>query len=174
MKTKSFLKITFAIFVIYYLLRKKKNGLPVVSKVNLDKYAGLWYEIAHLPTWYQKNCYDTKAVYKKNPNGTIDVTNTCKKGSMTGKEQIAKGTAYVKDKKTKAKLQVKFQWPFKGDYWILKLGDDYEYALVGTPSRKNLWILSRKPKLDKKIVKRMIAYAEEYGFNTDQLIFTEH
>jgi apolipoprotein D and lipocalin family protein len=73
-----------------------------------------------------------------------------------------------------AKLKVQFLWPFAGDYWILEVGDGYEYALVGEPSRKNLWVLSRTPRLETSLLHNIVAKANRLGFDTSRLIYTMH
>ncbi len=156
-----------------YTRRNQRPSLTVAPKVNLKRYLGEWYEIARLPASFEKNCYGTKARYTLRKDGAIDVLNTCYKGSLDGKMVKAKGKAFVADKKTNAKLKVQFFWPFKGDYWILEVGTWYDYAIVGTPDRKNLWILSRRPRMRDRLLKELIAKAEAQGFDTSQLIFTE-
>ena len=112
------------------LQRDENNKLEVVPHVELEKYLGKWYEIAHLPAKFQEGCNETTATYSLSDNGGISVLNECKKD---GKAKSAKGKAKVVDKITNAKLKVTFFWPFYGDYWIIKLGSEYDYAVVGTP-----------------------------------------
>ena len=84
----------------------------------------------------------------------------------------AKGKAKVVDKNSNAKLKVTFVWPFYGDYWIIKLGNDYDYSVVGTPNRKYLWILSRTPQMDDKLYSQLIEYVKSKGFDVNKLIKT--
>jgi apolipoprotein D and lipocalin family protein len=146
-----------------------KTNLETVAKVELDKYLGKWYEIAHLPAAFQNGCNQTTATYTLQQNGTVSVLNECVKD---GKYKKAKGTAKITDKQTGAKLKVTFFWPFYGDYWIIKLGANYEYAVVGTPNRKYLWILSRTPKINPALYAELVEFAKAQGFNTDNLIVT--
>jgi apolipoprotein D and lipocalin family protein len=146
-----------------------KNDLETVAKVELDKYFGKWYEIARLPAGFQNGCNQTTATYSLQDNGNISVLNECIKN---GKYKKAKGTAKVVDKQTGAKLKVTFFWPFYGDYWIIKLGADYNYAVVGTPNRKYLWILSRTPKIEQKLYFELTEFAQSKGFNMNNLILT--
>jgi apolipoprotein D and lipocalin family protein len=146
-----------------------KNDLETVAKVDLEKYLGKWYEIAHLPAGFQNGCNQTTATYSLHDNGDISVLNECTKN---GKYKKAKGTAKIVDKQTGAKLKVTFFWPFYGDYWIIKLGANYDYSIVGTPNRKYLWILSRTPKIDQKLFSKLTEFAKSKGFNTDNLILT--
>jgi apolipoprotein D and lipocalin family protein len=84
----------------------------------------------------------------------------------------AKGKAKVVDKNSNAKLKVTFFWPLYGDYWIIKLGNDYDYSVVGTPNRKYLWILSRTPQMDDKLYSQLIEYVKSKGFDVNKLIKT--
>lgn len=160
--------------IILYACKKKYAPLPVVSYVDLKKYMGVWYEIAHLPVSFQKGCYATKATYMLRNNGEVEVLNTCNKNSLDGKLKKAEGKAFVADPTTNAKLKVQFFWPFKGDYWILDIGEDYQYAVVGEPSRENLWILSRSPRIDQQVLQNIIEKANTQGFDTSKLIYTKH
>jgi apolipoprotein D and lipocalin family protein len=142
-----------------------------VPHVELEKYLGKWYEIAHLPARFQEGCSDTTATYTLSKDDSISVLNECKRN---GKVKQAKGKAKVVDKDSGAKLKVTFFWPFYGDYWIIKLGKDYDYAVVGTPNRKYLWILSRTPRMDDKLFTQLTEFARSKGFNVENLIRTSH
>ena len=144
-------------------------ALEVVPHVELEKYLGKWYEIAHLPAKFQEGCNETTATYTLLKDGSISVLNQCTKN---GKIKQAKGKAKVVDKNSNAKLKVTFFWPFSGDYWIIKLGNDYDYSVVGTPNRKYLWILSRTPQMDDKLYSQLVEYAKLKGFDVSKLIKT--
>ena len=143
--------------------------LEVVPKVDLEKYLGKWYEIARLPAKFQEDCSETTATYALSKDGNVSVLNECKRN---GKIKRAKGTAKVVDKETGAKLKVTFFWPFYGDYWIMKLGDNYEYAVVGTPDHKYLWILSRTSQMDQTLYSQLTEFAKSAGFKVENLIRT--
>jgi apolipoprotein D and lipocalin family protein len=144
-------------------------SLEVVSHVELEKYLGKWYEIAHLPAKFQEGCDETTATYTLLKDGSISVLN---QSTKNGKMKQAKGKAKVVDKNSNAKLKVTFFWPFYGDYWIIKLGNNYDYAVVGTPNRKYLWILSRTSQMDEKLYSQLIEYAKSKGFDVNKLIKT--
>lgn len=143
----------------------------VVPRVDLARYAGTWYEIASFPQRFQKGCSDTRAVYTIRDDGKIEVLNSC---FRNGKVDTAKGKAWVVDSATNAKLKVSFFRPFRGDYWIIELGKDYEYAVVSAPSRKYLWILSREPRMDDAGYSRIGERLRERGFDVARLQRTEH
>jgi len=144
-------------------------SLEVVPHVELEKYLGKWYEIAHLPAKFQEGCDETTATYTLLKDGSISVLN---QSTKNGKMKQAKGKAKVVDKNSNAKLKVTFFWPFYGDYWIIKLGNNYDYSVVGTPNRKYLWILSRTPQMDDKLYSQLIEYAKSKGFDVNKLIKT--
>ena len=98
------------------------------------------------------------------------VKNTCIKN---GKTKIAKGKATVADKRTNAKLDVQFFWPFTGKYWIIGLAHDYSYAVVGHPNRKYLWILGRKPQMDDMTYNYLALLAAYKGFDIRDLVRTD-
>lgn len=151
------------------LLSAKEADLPVVPGVDLNRYQGKWFEIARLPTSFQRKCAgDVTATYTLQPDGKVGVLNTCKK--RDGKLTEAKGTARLQDKKgSTAKLRVTFFWPFSGEYWIIDLDSEYTWAMVGTPNREYLWILSRTPELPAKTYNRLLARAKFLGFDTGRV-----
>lgn len=123
------------------------SRLETVAKVDLERYVGKWYEIAKYPNRFEKKCdRDVTAEYVARPDGKVSVVNSCT--TLDGKVTESRGWAKIADKATGAKLTVTFFWPFFGDYWVIDLGPNYEYAVVGEPSRKYLWILSRTPRMD--------------------------
>ncbi len=148
-----------------------KNTLEVVPQVELKRYLGKWYEIAHLPFKFEDDCTDITATYSLSKDGKVSVLNECLKD---GKLKQAKGKAKIVDKNTGAKLKVTFFWPFYGDYWIINLGKDYDYAVVGTPNRRYLWILNRTPQMDDNLFSQLIEFVKLKGFDVNKLIKTSH
>jgi apolipoprotein D and lipocalin family protein len=150
----------------------KSQDLQTVPFVDLQKYAGLWYDISHLPVSFMKGCECTTAEYTITKKGYVKVVNRCRKGS-SGKWSSIKGKAFVVPNSGNAKLKVQFFWPFKGNYWIIDLADDYSYAVVGDKSRKYLWILSRTPQMEKKIYDEIVLSTGNKSFPVDQLEFSK-
>ncbi|WP_157670091.1 lipocalin family protein [Chitinibacter sp. GC72] len=142
-----------------------------VAEVDLNRYLGQWYEIAKFPMYFQRNCVaDTTANYSKNPDGSIKVVNRCRKES--GEYQQAEGKATAVDNTQNSQLKVSFFWPFKSDYWIIGLDTDYQWAVVGNPERKYLWILSRTPKLSEPALQAAQKAAIDQGYDLRQLDYT--
>jgi len=152
------------------------TGLPplqTVQKVDLKRYLGQWYEIARYPNRFQKGCLESSAIYTLRDDGDIEVLNRCK-DSGDGKQRQSKGHAWVVDSASNAKLKVSFFWPFRGDYWIIELGREYEYAVIGTPNRKYFWILSRTRTMDDTLYAVILQRAKQQGFDPDQVVRQEY
>jgi len=150
----------------------ERLGLPplqTVAKVDLSRYTGTWYEIASYPQRFQKGCTNTTATYTLRDDGEIGVVNRCRKGSLEGEEDSAEGRARVVDATTNAKLEVTFFRPFWGDYWIIDLGENYEYAVVGHPGRDYLWILSRTPTMEESVYQGILNRLQTKGYPLDRL-----
>ena len=145
--------------------------LNVVGEVDLDRYAGKWYEIARYPNWFERDCTGATAEYELLANGRIRVTNRCYGDETPGAEDTIVGTARIPDAAAPAKLKVSFFGPFEADYWIIELDEDYQWAVVGEPSRGFLWILSRAPELDADTLDDLLARISLAGYDPDQLIF---
>ena len=148
-----------------------KKALEVVQRVDLNRYAGKWFEIARYPNRFQKDCAtDTTATYTLRKDGKIEVVNSCLR--KDDKLKTARGTAKVVDSRTNAKLKVTFFWPFYGDYWIIDLDPEYRYAVVGDPGRKYLWILSRAPHLDEREYQKILTRIRDAGYDPERLMKT--
>jgi apolipoprotein D and lipocalin family protein len=145
---------------------RQSPPLEVVPAVDLSRYIGTWYEIASFPQRFQKGCTDSRAEYRIRPDGDFEVLNSCLRN---GKVDTAKGRAWVVDKVTNAKLKVSFFWPFRGNYWIIDLGKDYEYAVVSAPSMNYLWILSRTPQMEEQRYQEIASRLEARGFDIEKL-----
>jgi apolipoprotein D and lipocalin family protein len=145
--------------------------LDVASNVDLTRFQGKWYEIARLPRTTQTDCYGTTAFYTGAANGTLNFVNQCNVGSAGGPLTTVSMVASVPDTTVPAKLTLDVGG-FTGDYWILEVGQDYEYAVVGHPSRAYLWILSRTPTLDSTTMQGVLGRAQGNHFDTSRLLYT--
>lgn len=139
--------------------------LPTVAQVDLQRYVGSWYEIASYPHRFQKGCVATRAVYSLRDDNLIGVVNECRMETLDGALKSVAGRARVTDAVSNAKLEVSFFRPFWGDYWIIALDADYRWAVVGHPSRKYLWILSRARTLDEAIYQDIVKRLPALGYD---------
>ncbi|XP_076928328.1 temperature-induced lipocalin-1-like [Bidens hawaiensis] len=152
-----------------------KKEMEVVKGIDLERYMGRWYEIASFPSFFQpKNGTNTRATYTLNDDGTVHVLNET---FSDGKRSSIEGTAYKADpKRDEAKLKVKFYIPpflpiipVVGNYWVLYLDEGYQYALIGEPTRRYLWILCRETHLEEDIYNQLVERAKGEGYDVTKL-----
>ena len=146
--------------------------LVAVDELDLARYAGRWYEIARYPTSFQRGLVGVTAEYSVRKDGKLKVLNGGFKGTLGGKRSESTGKAWAPDPEHPERLKVQFFWPFKGDYWVIDLDPDYQWAMVGERSRNYLWILSRTPELSDETVEALMDSATALGYRTDLLTWT--
>ncbi len=164
-------------FISLASANKPVQPVTAVPQVDLDRYCGVWYEVARLPNWFERGCDgEITATYTKQSDGIISVVNRCQKSDGSLKEAIGEARLHSATGPN-SKLEVRFapKWlsflPMVwGTYWILDLPDNYSYSLVGEPSRKYLWILSRTPQLPDSTYNKVLDRAKTMGFAVDKMI----
>ena len=139
-------------------------------KVNIRNYMGVWFEIAHLPTQFQKDCACSQAAYTLNTAGYVDVENSCT--LFDGSRTIANAKAYSRNSDN-TKLEVYFQPNTPGNYWILEIDPYYNWVVVGEPCKKMAWIMSRTPGLAKDILAKRVQFLNNLGFETSKFLFRD-
>ena len=152
------------------------DPLPTVPAVDLGRYAGTWHEVARLPNWFQRSCVRSTARYIPNADGSMTVINTCSKANC--RQTSIEGVATTVPCSGNARLRVKFGGlaalapaSREGNYWIIALDqENYQWAMVGTPDRRFLWILSRQPCLDPQIYACLKQQACRLGFDVGSLV----
>jgi apolipoprotein D and lipocalin family protein len=189
--------LTLALFLSFFypssfLYADDPKPMLTVPFVELDKYAGPWYELYRVPNKFQYDtekgdlspCLNTMASYTKRSDGKITVENTCNRyGSAELVEtKVVKGIAIIVPESGNAKLEVNFtglavlRWAGIGNgaYWIIGLGpvvgSQYAWAIVGHPERKYGWILSREKVLPKETLNEIFAIAESQGYQREQFV----
>jgi lipocalin len=146
----------------------QKVDNSTVPSVDLNRYLGSWYEVAKFDHSFERGIDFAMAKYTLRDDGKIDVLNT---GIKDGRAKDAKGIAKTTD--VPGLLRVSFFGPFYGDYRIMLLDADYQYALIGGNNEKFLWILSRTPELDEATKSLILAEAERRGYDLNQLIWVK-
>ena len=176
-------KITFAMAIgassILTLAHAQTEPLQAVEKIELNKYLGTWHEVVRKPLYFQRKCdSNVTANYSLNENGNIKVDNSCY--TKDGKFKQTIGEAFVQNAPSNSKLKVSFlpkiiRWlPVgRGDYWVLKIDENYETVLVGEPDKKYMWILSRSQQPQPEVVQEYLNYAESIGYDLSDVIKTK-
>ena len=150
------------------------EGVTTVSEFELDRYLGTWYEVARLDHSFERGMSAVTANYSMRDDGGVSVVNRGFEESK-GEWTSATGKAYFVGDSDVGELKVSFFGPFYGGYNIIELDkEDYQYSLVAGPDRGYLWVLSRSPQLDPKVLSTLVEKAKSLGFATDELIYVDH
>ena len=148
--------------------KTQDNSPTRVGRVDLARYAGIWYDIASFPVRFQKGCHCTTAEYILTSENYVRVINKCRKGGLDKPESSVSGKAFVVEGSNNTKLKVQFFWPFKADYWIVNLDTDYKWAVVSS-GKDYLWILNRTPNMDKPLFDSIVNILKMEGYETGRL-----
>lgn len=121
-------------------------GQPrIASSLNIKRFSGRWFNLASLPMHFQKRCYCSQFFYTLEDDGDLQLGHGCYKGSKPGKWKYLSASAGSNFGPNKSQFKVPYYWPFRKQYWVLYVSNDYKYAIVGTPNYKYAWIMSRQP-----------------------------
>lgn len=152
------------------------RAVPQPAKpVDLKAYAGLWYEMARYENGFERDCEGVTAEYGLLPDGKVSVTNSCHKGALSGPLKVSKGKAKIVAGSNDAKLKVSFFGPFYvGDYWVLDHADDYSWSIVGEPSGRYLWILTREANPSPDLRQTLQGRVRQLGYDSALIRPTQH
>jgi apolipoprotein D and lipocalin family protein len=160
--------------VLFVVLTSFTNPInkPVAS-VDLRRFGGTWYSLYSLPTMFDSGSRETTTHYNLGSDGYYNVVTTYKKGDDQEIHSV-KSKLFPVDGSNNSEMKAQFIWPIKVDYWVIELGDDYSYAVVGHPDHKFLFIMSRKPEMDKKLYDQIIVRCKAMGYPVDKLVCQQH
>ena len=144
-----------------------------VEKVDLKRYAGVWYSQYSIPTMFDRGTRETTARYTWSPKGYYNSFTTYKKPNS---EEIYSTTSKIfpVSKTNNSQMKAQFIWPYKVDYWVIELADDYSYAVVGHPDTKFLFIMTRQKVMDKKLYQDIVERCKQKGYDVSKLISQNH
>ena len=143
--------------------------METVEYVDIEKFMGDWYVIANIPTIIEKRATNSIESYYLNKDGEIETTFSFYKDSPKGDLKIYKPKGFIYNNKTNAEWRMQFLWPFKSPFLIIDLADDYRYTVIGYPSRKYVWIMSRNPKIPDEDYNDIIQNLESIGYDIKKI-----
>ncbi|MDR9452947.1 MAG: lipocalin family protein [Wenzhouxiangella sp.] len=146
-----------------------KEPLPTVESVDLDRYMGQWYVIANIPYFGERGNVAGRAIYRQRDDGRMDDIYIYKKGDFDAPDERLEGVAWVVDDNTRAEWKVRFYWPLSFGYYIVGLDEDYQWSMVGHPTRNYAWIMAREPTMDEALYARLLARFEALGYDASEL-----
>lgn len=168
--------ILFGIIILLLTSCKGQKSMidkTVVKELDIEQYLGTWYEIARYDHSFERGLVGVTAKYSMRKDGKIKVLNSGYKSSLDGELSQAIGKAKIPNSDEPAKLKVSFFWIFYGDYFVMELDKNYQWAVIGSSTDKYLWILSRSPQMEDNLYNRLLKNLTERGYDVSKLILVK-
>jgi apolipoprotein D and lipocalin family protein len=148
--------------------------IHTVESVDLKRFMGDWYVIASIPTFIETDAYNGVESYKLAEDGSIETTFRFNRGGFQGPLKTYTPRGFVEDQQSNAVWGMQFIWPFKAEYRIIYLSDDYGQTIIGRTKRDYVWIMARKPSIPEEDYKRLVAFLEKQGYESGKLRRVPH
>jgi apolipoprotein D and lipocalin family protein len=139
--------------------------IPTVDRLDLKRFMGDWYVIASIPTVFEKEAFNAIESYRLDANGSVETTFRFNKGGFDGPEKVYTSRAFVIDTDSNAHWGMQFVWPFKAEYRVVFLAEDYSRTIIGRSKRDYVWIMARTPAIPDAEYARLLALLESYGYD---------
>ena len=161
---------------IVFLVAACQSTKPIttVSHVDLERFMGDWYVIASIPTFIEKDAFNAVESYQRNADGTVATTFTFNKGGFNGKLKTYHPKGFVVEGSGNAVWKMQFVWPFKAEYRIIYLTEDYGQTVIGRSKRDYVWIMARVPSIPEDDYNRILTFLKDQGYNLDNLRKVPH
>jgi apolipoprotein D and lipocalin family protein len=160
------------IFILFFvsLIVTACGGMSVkpistVEHVDLDRFMGDWYVIANIPTFIETEAYNAVESYAMNDDGSIKTTFTFRKGSFDGDLKQYNPTGFIRDEQSNALWDMQFIWPFKAEYRVIYLDEDYDITIIGRSKRDYVWIMARSPEISDEVYQSLLNFIAEQGYD---------
>ena len=150
------------------------SPMQTVPYVDLERFMGDWYVIANIPTWIEKGAHSAVESYRLEEDGRIAVNFTFNEDSFTGERKTYTPTGYVLDETSNAIWGMQFIWPFKADYRIIYLDEDYSQTIIGRRKRDYVWIMARNPEISEEQYHQLLDVVEEFGYDITKVQRVPH
>ena len=147
----------------------KYPEMQTVDKVDIERFMGDWYVIANIPTFLEKGAHNAVETYRLDDDGTIATTFNFRKGGFDGKRKEYNPRGFIVDTETNALWGMRFVWPFKGDYRIVYLDDDYTQTVIGRQKRDFVWIMARTPEIPEEDYERIVDFVVSIGYDESKI-----
>ena len=148
--------------------------IHTVESVDLKRFMGDWYVIASIPTFIEKNAYNAVESYRLDQDGTVATTFTFNKGGMDGPVKKYTPRGFIKDKSSNAVWGMRFIWPFKAEYRIILLSEDYSTTVIGRTKRDYVWVMARTPAISDTEYTSILNFLQEQGYDIRKLKKVPH
>ena len=161
--------LTLSGFALVSACQAAPPPLETVDYVDLERFMGDWHVIANIPTFVEKGAHNAVESYRLDDDGTIATTFTFRKDGFDGKEKAYHPRGFVRDTVTNAEWGMQFVWPFRGDYRIVYLSEDYSTTIIGRNKRDYVWLMSRDPEMTESEYQKAVQFISGVGYDISEL-----
>ncbi len=145
------------------------ENIRVETHVDLERFMGDWYVIANIPTFIEKDAHNAMERYELDDDGSIATTFTFRKGGFDGPKKTYRPRGFIRDEESNAIWGMRFIWPFKADYRIVYVNDDYTQTIIGRNKRDYVWIMARTPSISSEDYFQRVKLLREQGYDTGKI-----
>lgn len=164
------MKNLIVIIGIFYLVGcTSYQPINVEKYVDIDRFMGDWYVVANIPTFIEEGAHNAMESYKKNKDGSIATTFTFNEDGYHGDKKTYHPVGFISDDKSNAIWEMQFLWPFKSDYRILYVDENYQHTIIGRIKRDYVWIMSRAPEIESQEYKKLIRIIKESHYDISKI-----
>ena len=143
--------------------------IKTASQVDIDRFMGDWYVIANIPTFIETGAHNAVESYKLNKDGTVATTFTFRQDSFDGEQKSYHPTGYITDTQSNAVWGMQFIWPFKADYRIVYVSNDYTQTIIGRLKRDYVWIMARSPSISESDYQKLLQLIKDQGYDLSKV-----
>lgn len=148
--------------------------IETVNYVDINRFMGDWYVIANIPTFIEKGAYNAVESYRLADNGNIETTFSFNKGGFDGDVKVYRPTGFIRDKISNAVWDMQFIWPFKAEYRIIYLDEEYFVTVIGRTKRDYVWIMARKPSISDSTYRQLLKFLQKQGYDPQMVQKVPH
>ena len=143
--------------------------MDTAPHVDLQRFMGPWYLIAHIPTFPERNAWNAVESYALEPDGSVATTFTFNEGGFDGPLRRMTPTGFVIDRQSNAVWGMQFIWPFRADYRIVFLTPDYGLTVIARQKRDYVWVMARTPRIPEAQYRDVVRRIAAWGYDVAKL-----
>lgn len=151
-----------------------KPTIPPVAYVDIPRFMGDWYVIAHIPSYPEREAYAAVESYALRPDGRIQTTFRYRKGALDGPVKTMRPIGTVLEGSQGAVWGMQFVWPIQAEYVIVYVDDAYEQTIVGRSKRDYVWLMARSPRIPDADYEARIRQIAELGYDVSRIRKVPH
>ena len=143
--------------------------MDTVEQVDIDRFMGDWFVIAHIPAFVEADAYNAVESYERVDKNTIQTTYTFREGGFDGEKEVMKPVGTIRNTDTNADWGMQFIWPIQAEYLITYIDEDYSTTVVSRSKRDYVWIMAREPQIPDAEYEKLVDIVEAQGYDMSEL-----